>query len=318
MRKYVSLAVAAAFLGNAAFAQSGYKVEKTFPVGGDTKYDYISLCPVNENLYVAHGTLVNIINKNTGEAIGKIENTEGVHGVAFAPEFKKGFTTNGRANTVTVFDINTNKALEEIKVGEKPDAIMYDTKTKMILVCEGRSKDLAVIDPSTNKVVKNIDLGGKLETAVTDDAGRAYINLEDKNELVVVNTKTWKVEKKWKLGNGQSPTGLAIDKKTRRLFVGCEKLMVVLNATNGKVVKEVPIGEGCDGVAFDPSRSLIFTSNGSGTLSVIKENSADDFALLENVPTKKGARTLVVDEKTHKVYLPTSENGSFEVIVLSK
>ncbi len=322
---------------NATYAQSpGYHVEKVFHIPSPGRWDYIALSPVNDNIYVSHQTQVNILNKNTGDSVGVILNTEGVHGIAFAPEFKKGFISNGRINTVTVFDINSSAVLAQIKTGENPDAIMYDPFSKKVYVCDGHSKDLCIIDPSNNTVIKTVELGGKPETAVSDEKGKIYINIEDKNEIAVVNAKTFVVEKRWKIGKGEEPSGLAIDTKTKRLFAGCgNKLLIVLNAESGKVIKEIPIGDGCDGVAFDPALKYIFSSNGEGTLTVIHEKSANDFAVLENAKTKRGARTLAVDEKTHKVYLPTAEfanavpqepaqkrpnmvPGTFQVLVVGK
>ena len=303
-------ACAIAVLAGSAQAQQ-YHVIKALPVSGAGGWDYIACSPSNNNLYIAHATRVNIINRTTGAEVGEIPNTEGVHGIAFAPEFKKGFTSNGKANSVSVFDINTNAVTGQIKTGEKPDAIMYDAHTKLVFVCNGKSKDLTVIDPKNNEVVKTVALGGKPETAVSDGAGRIYVNIEDKNEVAVVNTKTYTVEHRWKTGTGEEPSGLAIDVKTKRLFAGCgNKKLVVLNAENGKVVKELPIGDGCDGTAFDPGTKTVFSSNGEGTLTVIKEKSANDFLVEANVPTRRGARTLALDEKTHTVYMPTADLGA--------
>ena len=311
----------------------GYHVMNTFHIPSPGRWDYIALCPINNNIYVSHQTQVNILNKYSGDSVGVIPNTEGVHGIAFAPEFKKGFTSNGKLNTVTVFDINTSIVLAQIKTGENPDAIMYDPFSKKIYVCNGRGKSLSIIDPAKNVVVDSVSLGGKPETAVSDEAGKIYINIEDNNEIAVLTTKNNKLEKRWKIGTGISPSGLAMDVKTKRLFAGCEnKLLVVINAENGKIIKELPIGEGCDGVAFDPTTKYIFSSNGEGTLTVIEEKSANDFVVLENVATKRGAKTLAVDEKMHKVYLPTADfltpepgqkrpgivPGTFQVLVVGK
>jgi len=293
--------------------QAGYHVVNTFHIQSAGRWDYIAINPVNENIYVSHMTQVNILNGKTGDSVGVIPNTLGVHGIAFAPEFKKGYTSNGKKNTVTVFDINTNTVQNEIKTGENPDAIMYDAFSKKVYTCNGKSKNLSVIDPITNEVVKTVELGGKPETAVTDEAGRLYINIEDKNEIAVVNTKTFEVENRWKTGKGEEPSGLAIDIKTRRLFAGCgNKLLIVMNAANGKVVKELPIGDGSDGVGFDAGLKNIFSSNGDGTLTVIKEKGANDFVVVENAITKKGAKTLAVNEKNHMVYLPTADFGSLK------
>jgi len=309
MKTRLLVAITILAISNTAQAQ-GYHVLNTFHIPGSGRWDYIAVCPVNDNVYVSHTSQVNILNKNTGDSIGVIPNTEGVHGIAFAPLYRKGFTSNGKANTVTVFDIITNAVQAQIKTGENPDAIMYDGFSRKVYVCDGKSKDLCVIDPSNNEVVKTVPLGGKPETAVSDGAGKIYINIEDKNEIAVVNTKTYAVENRWKIGKGEEPTGLDIDIKTKRLFAGCgNKLLIVVSAENGKVIKEIPIGDGCDGVAFDNGLKNILCSNGDGTLTVINEKSANEFNVIENAITKKGARTLAVDEKTHKVYLPTADFG---------
>jgi YVTN family beta-propeller protein len=314
MKITVKLLIAAATTltaGTLAYGQaSGYHVVKSFRIASAGRWDYLAVSPVSDNIYVSHMTQVNILNKNTGDSVGVIPNTDGVHGIAFAPEFNKGFISDGKANTVTVFDINTNAVQSQIKTGENPDAIMYDPFTKKVYICDGKGKDLTIIDPSNNEVVKTVALGGKPETAVSDGAGKIYINIEDKNEIAVVNTKNFAVEKRWKIGKGKEPSGLAIDTKTKRLFAGCgNKLLIVLNADNGKVVKELPIGDGCDGVAFDPELDYVFSSNGDGTLTVAFEKSGSDISVIDNVPTKKGARTIALDEKTHLVYLPTADFG---------
>lgn len=317
----------------ATMAQSGqYHVSKTFPVGGDGKWDYIALNPVNGQLYVAHGTLVNILDKKTGDSTGIIPNTTGVHGIAFAEKFRKGYTTNGKLNTATVFDIQTNKVLGEVKTGGKPDAIMFDPFSQKIIICNGSSANLTVIDPASDKVVATVALGGSPETAVSDGKGNIYVNLEDKSEVVKVDAKTFTAGPHWSLGKGEAPTGLAIDVTTHRLFSGCDnKLLVVLNADNGNIVTTLPIGDGCDGVAFDAGEKTIFASNGEGTLSVIQEISADKYLSKATIPTHKGARTLVVDQQTHHVYLPTADfsaaagaakppvaPGTFKVLQVSK
>jgi YVTN family beta-propeller protein len=319
-----------------AFAQtSGYHVVNTLHISGAGRWDYIALNPVNDNVYVSHMTQVNILNRNTGDSVGIIPNTDGIHGIAFAPELKKGFTSNGKLNTVSVFDINTNAVLAQIKTGENPDAIMYDPHSRKVYVCNGRSKDLTIIDPADNSVLRTVALGGKPETAVSGLNDKIYINIEDKNEIVVVNTKTYTIEKHWHVGKGDEPSGLAIDTKTKRLFVGCgNKLLIVLNMENGKVIKELHIGDGCDGVDIDPSLGYVFSSNGDGTLTVIHEKTANDISVIDNVTTKKSARTLVVDGKAHKVYLPAADlepadpkepkhrpnavPGSFQVMVVGK
>ena len=315
------------------FAQTQYSVQKTFRINSTGGWDYLA---VNKNeLYVSHGNQVNIVDKTTGDSIGIIAHTDGVHGIAFNPKINKGYTSNGRLNNISVFDLTTHKVLEQIATGQNPDAIMYDDFSKQIITCNGRSNDLTVINAETGKVVATIAVGGKPETAVTNGAGKVYVNIEDKNEIVIVNTKSHVVEKHWGLGKAQAPTGLAIDVATNRLFAGCEKTLVVMNASNGKIVTLLPIGDGCDGVAFDAASKTIFTSNGVGNMTVIKEQAANKFAVVGTVVTKPRARTIAIDEATHLLYLPTAEfeplpadakkgdhpnmqTGTFQVLVVGK
>jgi YVTN family beta-propeller protein len=314
-------------------ANAQFAIINTFPIGGLGKWDYISVGPINDWLYISHGTQVNIINKNTGDSVGVIENTIGVHGIAFDTENKKGFISDGKLNAVTVFDMNTNKVLDQIPTGKNPDAIMYDAFSKKIITCNGHVNSLSIIDPVLDKVVDSVTLDGSPETAVSNDAGKLFINIEDKNEIVVVDTKTFKVLNEWSIVPGESPTGLAIDKKNNLLFSGCKSMLVVVNAVSGKVTGQLPIGKGCDGTAFDSVTKNIFASCGDGTLTVIHEEQGRRFIVLDNIITKKGARTLSLDEQTHRIYLPTAEfeplqpgqtgrpkakDGTFQVIVVGK
>lgn len=314
------------------FAQaSGYHLADSFHIASSGGWDYIA---VNKNkLYVSHGTQVNILDKKNGDSLGIIPNTTGVHGIAFDNELNKGYTSNGRLNNVTVFDLTTNKIITQISTGINPDAIFYDDYSKKIITCNGRSNSLSIIDPVTDKVVDTVALSGKPETAVSDGAGKVFVNIENKSAISEVDIKSLKVENTWPITPGESPSGLSIDRKTKRLFAGCDnKMLVVLNAENGSVVSTPAIGDGCDGTAFDPELKYVYSSNGEGTLTIIKEISKDKFEVVENVPTKRGARTIAVDRETHIVYLPTAnfkpvENGerrppmvpgSFQVLVVKK
>jgi len=293
-----------------AQGDAGYRVLREIHIGGKGGWDYIAVNPELKRLYVSHDTLVNILDETTGDSIGVIPNTVGVHGIAFATPFGKGFTSNGRANTVTAFDLKTNQVLGQVSTGKNPDAIIYEPFSKTIMTCNGRSQDATVIDPSTDSVVHTIALGGRPETPASDGAGNIYVNIEDKNEIVHINAKTFAVEHRWSIGKGDSPAGLAIDRKTNRLFIGCgNKLMVVMNTENGKVLAELPIGDRCDGTAFDAGTGYAFASNGDGTLTMVKEENADSFRVVTNVPTKRGARTLTVDDQMHHVFLPTAQFG---------
>jgi YVTN family beta-propeller protein len=312
---------------------TGLHIIKTFHLASPGGWDYIEVGPVNDWLYVSHGTQVNILNKKNGDSVGVIENTIGVHGIAFDAANKKGFTSNGKINTVTVFDMNTNMVLAQIATGQNPDAILYEPFSKKIITCNGRSKNLTIIDPIKNVVVDSVAIGGKPETAVSDGMGKLFVNDEDNNEIVVVDTKTFKVLNHWSIAPGEGPTGLALDKKTNILFAGCEKLLMIVDATNGNIIDKITIGDGCDGVVFDEATKTIYTANGEGTITVIQEENAAKFSLVENAITKKGARTITLDNQTHLLYLPTADfeqadpnqkgrpkmkSGTFQVLVVGK
>lgn len=305
MKKYIVLLFVVLTVQNIN-AQKGYKIVNTFHIASSGGWDYLVVH--GDKLYVSHGTQVNILDKTTGDSLGIIPNTNGIHGIAFDDALGKGYTSNGRLNNIFVFDLGTNKVLDSISTGQNPDAIMYEPYTKKIITCNGKSNDLTIIDPISNKVIATIPVGGKPETAVSNNEGTLFVNIEDKNLVAVVDLKTMKLVKSMPLDGGEEPTGLAYDNETKRLFTGCDKLLVVLDAVSGKVVKKITIGEGCDGVAFDNATKTIFTSNGEdGTMTVIKEKSANEFVVVENVTTKKGARTITIDETTHTLYLPTAD-----------
>jgi YVTN family beta-propeller protein len=299
-----------------AQATDSFQLSKTFRIGSPGGWDYISIGP-DKKIYVSHGTHVVILDEKKGDSVGVIPNTIGVHGIAFDEALGKGYTSNGRNNSVTVFEIKTGQILKQIPTGQNPDAILFDPFTKSVITCNGRSHDLSIIDPATEQVTATIALDGKPETAVSDEAGRIFVNIEDKNEITVVDMVRKQVVATWSLSPGESPTGLAIDRKTRRLFAGCEKWLIVMDAVSGSIVGKYPIGNGCDGVAFDSHLKDIFASCGEGLLTVIHESSASSFQVVANVPTKRSARTLAVDEKNHQIFLPAS-SGALEVLVVAR
>ncbi len=322
-----------AIITSYAQSKTGLHVINTFHIASAGGWDYLEIGPVNDWLYVSHGTQVNILNKKNGDSVGIIENATGIHGIAFDVANGKGYTSNGRLNNVYVFDMHSNKILATIATGQNPDAIMYEPFSKKIITCNGRSNNLSIIDPLQNKTIDSVYVGGKPETAVSDENGKIFVNVEDKNEIVVVDSKTFKVLNHWSIAPGESPTGLAYDAKTKRLFAGCEKLLMVIDATNGNVVDKLTIGDGCDGVAFDPATQNIFTSNGEGTMTVIHEESAEKFIVVENIVTKQGARTIALDKATGLLYLPTADfeamqpgekgrpkmkAGTFQILVVGK
>jgi DNA-binding beta-propeller fold protein YncE len=306
MRKKIFAAIISIFCTiSFCFSQLQYKVVKVFHIASPGGWDYIAVN--NDKLYVSHGTQVNILNEETGDSIGYIPNTTGVHGIAFDNDLNKGYTSNGRLNNVTVFDLRTNQVLGQIATGQNPDAIMFEPFTKMIITCNGRSKNLSLIDPQKGMMVDSIDVGGKPETAASDGNGKLFVNIEDKSEIVEVDLKDHKVTHRWSLSPAEGPTGLCYDKHTKRLFSGCENKLVVLNAENGNLVTTLPIDSGCDGVAFNIEKKIIYTSNGEGTITAVQEKDANNFSLLGNYPTKRGARTITLDQKTGTLFLPTAE-----------
>lgn len=325
--KFLLPALAFCLVLQAATAQnSGYSVTKTFKIGSPGGWDYIAVGPDNK-LYVSHATQVNILDEKTGDSIGVIPNTTGVHGIAFDVALGKGYTSNGRLNNVTVFDLRTGAVLTRISTGQNPDAIMYEPYTKTIITCNGRSHDLSVIDPVKGEVTATIALDGKPETAVSDKAGKIYVNIEDKNKITVVDMRNHTVVASYPLG-AEGPTGLAIDVKTKHLFAGCDKQLVVMDAANGNIVGKLPIGDGCDGVGFDDRLGLVFASCGEGKLTIVRES---PLSVIDNVPTKRSARTCAVDSRTHTVYLSAADTqpgapgerpkmipGTFGVLVVSK
>jgi DNA-binding beta-propeller fold protein YncE len=301
----VSLLTALAMAGD-----SGFHLLKTYKVGGDGGWDYLRLDSASRHLYISRGTHVLVLDADSGDAVGEIPDTAGVHGIALAPELGRGFTSNGREGTVTIFDLNTLKPITKVSVGENPDAIVYDPITKRVFTFNGRSHDSTAIDAVKGTVVGTIKLDGKPEFAVSDQSGEVFANIEDKSELVAINPAKLEVKSEWPLAPCESPSGLAIDRKNRRLFAGCDnKMMVVVDADNGKVVTTLPIGRGVDAARFDPETGLAFASCGEGVLTVIREESPDKFSVLENVPTQAGARTMALDEKTHNVFLVTAQFG---------
>jgi YVTN family beta-propeller protein len=299
-----------------AQSADSFQLSKTFRIGSPGGWDYISVGP-DKKLYVSHGTHVVILDEKKGDSVGVIPNTNGVHGIAFDEAIGKGYTSNGRNNSVTVFEIKTGKVLSQIPTGQNPDAILFDPFSKTVITCNGRSHDLSIIDPATEMVTATIALDGKPETAVSDGTGRIFVNIEDRNEITVVDMIHRQVITSWSLAPGERPTGLAMDKKTKRLFAGCEKWLIVMDAVSGGIVGKYPIGNGCDGVAFDSCLKDIFASCGEGLLTIIHERSPNSFQVVANVPTKRSARTLAVDEKNHVVFLPAA-SGAFEVLVVAR
>ena len=328
---------AAADKKKADAAKLAYKLTGHFPVGGDGGWDYLTVDAPSRRLFVSRSTHVMVIDPDSGKVVGDIPATEGVHGIALAPELKHGFTSNGRSSTVTVFDLATLQVTSQLKTtGENPDAILFEPVSKRVFMFNGRGKNATAIDAASGDIAGTIPLGGKPEFCASDASGRVFVNIEDKNEVAVIDARKLIVEAHWPLAPCEEPSGMAIDQKKQRLFVGCgNRLLIVMSASDGRIVAKLPIGEGNDAVAFDPEIGVVFASNGDGTLTLVRETTPDTYAVIQTVATKKRARTLAIDTKTHRAFLPaadfgpppspTAENphprpslvpGSFEILVV--
>jgi len=312
----VVLGFAAPLIAGAARPRQGsspvnYHLVKKVVLGGEGGWDYLGFDAQNRHLFVSHATQVLVINPDTYKVVGNIPNTPGVHGIAVAPELNRGFISDGRADEVTVFNLKTLKTIGAVKVtGHNPDGIMYDPSSQRVFTFNGRSDNATAIDANTLKVVGTIALGGKPEFAVSNGRGMIFNNLEDKSVELAIDSHTLKIKSRWPMAPCDSPSGLAIDARHNILFAGCHnKMMAVINASTGKVITTVPIGGGVDANRFDPGTGLAFSSNGEGTLTVVKEESPTDFKVVENVPTERGARTMEFDPKTHNAFLVTAKFG---------
>jgi DNA-binding beta-propeller fold protein YncE len=310
--KRFSIALLLCFASSLVLAQDpGLHVVNTYKIGGEGWWDYLTIDPASRHLFLSRGTHVMVIDADSGKMLGDIPDTQGVHGIALDADNGRGFTSNGREGTVTIFDLNTFKPLDKVKdVGENPDAILFDPATKRVFTMNGRSQDTTAIDAASGKIVGKIPLGGKPEFGVSTGAGEVFVNIEDKSELVVFDPKDLKVKSRWPLAPCQEPSGLAMDMKNRRLFVGCDnKMMAVVDADSGKVISTMPIGEGVDANRFDPDTQLAFASCGDGSLTVVHEDSPNKFSVVQSVATARGARTMTLDPKTHQIYLVTAKFG---------
>jgi hypothetical protein len=320
-------------------AGSGYHVIKTIPVGGDGGWDYVYVDSDARRVYVSHGTHTVVLDADTYAVVGDISDTQGVHGIAIASDLGRGFTSNGRTNDVTIFDLKTLKAIGNVKTDTNPDAILYEPVTKRVFTFNGGSrtggggKNATAFNAADGALLGNIDLRGKPEFAAADGKGSVYANNEDSSELHHIDAATLKEVHHWPLAPCKSPSGLAMDVKNRRTFSVCdEKVMSVVNVDTGKVVATPAICDGPDATGYDPSTGYVFASCGDGNLTVIHQDSPDKYTVVENVPTKKSARTMGLDLKTHNIFLPAADfdapaagerrgkmkAGSFVIVVVGK
>ena len=305
-----SIGTSQAQKSTAAPSASGYHLLKRIEVGGEGGCDYLTGDSAARRLYVSRSTRVMVFDLDNITSVGEIPDTPGVHGVAIADDVGRGFTSNGRDGSVTIFDLKTLKPLGKVKVGTNPDAIIYDSATHRVFAFNRGSSDVTSIEAKTGEVAGLIPLGGHPEFAAADGKGMVFVNLDDKSEIVALDSRKLVAKAHWPIAPGEDPSGMAIDRKHMRLFSVCgNKKMTVIDASSGKVIADLPIGSGTDAAGFDPETNLAFSSNGEGTLTVIHQDSADKYSVVENVTTQPGARTMALDPKTHKVYLATAQFG---------
>ena len=283
-----------------------YHFIKEIPIGGDGGWDYLTVDSASQRLYVSHATKVVVIDLVKDQVAGEITNTPGVHGIAVAPDLELGVTSNGRENKAGIVDLKTLQTLSKVDTGQNPDGMLYDPGRKEAYLFNGRGQSATVVDVKAGKVVATIPLGGKPEFAQADPkAGRVYDNLEDKNEVAVIDTKSHQVITNWPIAPGEEASGMAIDLKNHRLFLGCggSKTMVMMDSTSGKVIASVPIGQGVDANAFDPGTGFAFASCGDGTTTIAHEDTPDKLTVVQTLETQRGSRTMALNPKTHKIYL---------------
>jgi len=292
-------------------ADAHYQLAREVPLPGDEGWDYLSFDAQSGRLYVSHGTRVQVVDTKTFAVVGEIPDTPGVHGIAIAQDLGRGYVSAGRADTIVVFDLKTLARVASIKAtGANPDAILYDPFTHRVFTFNGRGRNVTAIDARTNEVVGTIAVDAKPEFAASDAAGRVYVNLEDRNSLAMIDPKELKVLATWPLTGCEEPSGLAIDRAHGRLFSVCSnRVMLVVDASSGAVLASEPIGARVDGVAFDGTRGLAFATAGEGTLTIVHEDTPLKFSVAQSLPTRAGARTVTVDETTHRVFSVTAKLG---------
>ena len=296
-----------------------YHLVKKIAIGGTERWDYLTLDSTAHRLYITRSNQIIILNLDTGSATRKLLNTPGVHGVSLAPSLNRGYTSNGAASTSTIFDLKTLKVLGNVKTGANPDAIVYDPFSQRVFTFNGLSNDATVFDARTAVVLGTIPLGGKPEFAVTDGNGQVFVNVEDTNEVLTLDVKRLIVSKRFALNPCAEPTGLSIDQRNHRLFIGCRnQLMAVVDADSGGIVTTLPIGKGVDATTFDPGTDLAFSSNGDGTVTVVHEDSPNRFSVVQTLVTLAGARTMALDPQTHRLFLATARFGSTPVSISSQ
>jgi hypothetical protein len=307
---FALLAIPAVALSAQTSADASYHIARDFKLGGDGRWDYVTVDSVDHRLFIARQTRVMVVDPESGKLLGEIPGLNGAHGVALVYSTGHGFATSGRDSSVTMFDLTTLRVLRRTKAADDADAVLYDPASRRVFTFNGDAHSASAIDPVSGQLVGSVPLGGKPEFGVTTGQGRLYVNLEDKAEIVEIDPAAMRVRRRWSLAPCEEPTGLAIDRVHHLLFSGCHnRIMAISDAAAGKLVAQVPIGGGVDAGAFDASSQLAFASNGDGTLTVVHEDSPTSFHVVATVATRPGARTMALDERTHRIYTVTSAFG---------
>jgi DNA-binding beta-propeller fold protein YncE len=316
MKLIVALASVACVFFIAEASSSGYRLGNQVALPGAGGWDYLTVDAAARRVYISHATQVEVLDADTQKSVGAIPDTVGVHGIAIAPDLGRGFISAGKADSVVIFDLKTLKAISTVKTGKKPDAIVFDPATSRVFAMNGGSDSTTAINGADGSVASTIDLGGSPEFSVADGAGKLWVNLEDKSELVQIDSKALKVLNRWPVAPCASPSSMAFDAASRRIFIGCRNhLMAVANADTGKIIASYPIGDHVDASAFDPETKLVFNSLGEGSVAVFRQDSADKYTPLANIPTAQGSKTMALDTKTHRLYLPATQAGQFTILI---
>ncbi len=297
-------------LGVGPAGAPGYHVARTFVLGGDGGWDYLALDTVGNRLFIARQNRVMVVDPGTGKVTAEIPGLDRAHGIAFVYETGHGFATSGADSAVTMFDLKTLRVLGHTAAAPDDDAIVYDPATHRVFTFNGDAHSASVIDPASGKRIGTFDLAGGPEFGVSAGDGKLYVNLEDKGAVAEIDAAAMKVTRQWSLAPCQAPTGLAVDRVHHRLFSGCRnQLMAISDATAGTLIATEPIGQGVDACRFDPGTQLAFASNGDGTLTIVHEDAPDKFVVVADVATKRGARTMELDEHTHRVFTVSADFG---------
>jgi DNA-binding beta-propeller fold protein YncE len=316
LKKYLILCACVLVTMAALFAATGYHLLRTIAVGGAGGWDYLTVDETGQRLFVSHETQVEVIDLESNRVSGKIADTPGVHGIALAPEAARGFISNGQASTVTIFDLKTLAAISQVPTGKKPDAIVYDPSTRRVFAMNGGGNSSTVIDAVSGIIVGTIALGGGPEFAVADGLGNVFVNLEDENETLRIDTRDMTVKNRWPLAPCERPSSMAIDRAQHRLFIGCRsKVMAVVNSDTGRVIATLPIGDHVDASAFDAATGLVFNSTGEGTIDVFHQDSRDKYTVVQRIPTHAGSKTMALNSRTHELLVPSIGSGTFQILL---